>query len=82
MKGCEFAPALGRIRFLRYYVMFRRTHVPRARAEWYKRRSVEKTQIALKSGGKTSEDTEPIELDSSSLFVAHGKCLEILFHTE
>ena len=44
--------------------------------------SVEKTQIALKSGGKTSEDTEPIELDSSSLFVARGKCLEILSHTD
>lgn len=44
--------------------------------------SVEKTQIALKSGGKTSEDTEPIELDSSSLFIARGKCLEILFPTD
>ena len=44
--------------------------------------SVEKAQVALSSGGKTSEDTEPIEVDSSSLFVAHGKCLEILFSGE
>jgi hypothetical protein len=44
--------------------------------------SVEKAQVALRSGGKTSDDTEPVEVHSSSLFVAHGKCLEILFSGE
>ncbi len=40
--------------------------------------SVEKAQLALRSGVKTTEDPVPIEIDSSSLFIARGKCLEVV----
>jgi hypothetical protein len=40
--------------------------------------SVEKAQLALRSGVKTTEDPAPIEIDSSSLFIARGKCLEVV----
>jgi hypothetical protein len=40
--------------------------------------SVEKAEFQLKSGVKTTEDDVPIEVDSSSLFLAHGRCLDLV----
>jgi hypothetical protein len=40
--------------------------------------SVEKAQFAIKSGVGTMEDPEPVEIDSSRLFIAHGRCIEII----
>ena len=44
--------------------------------------SVEKAGLQLKSGVTTSEDESPIELDSSDLFIAHGRCLDLLMKNE
>ena len=41
--------------------------------------SVEKAQFALESGVKRTEDPAPIEIDSSSQFLTHGKCLQVIF---
>jgi hypothetical protein len=43
---------------------------------------VRKAQLELKSGLKTSEDPVPVEIDYSSLFMADGKCIEIIFPEE
>ena len=40
--------------------------------------SVEKAQFSIKSGIKTTEDPAPVEIDSSTMFVAHGRCLHII----
>jgi hypothetical protein len=40
--------------------------------------SVEKAQFSIKSGIKTTEHTAPIEIDSSRMFIAHGRCLHII----
>ena len=43
--------------------------------------SVDKAQIALKSGVQRSEEEAPVEIDASSVFVAKGRCLEVLINT-
>ena len=40
--------------------------------------SVEKAQLTIRSGIKTTEDPAPVELDSSDLFIAHGRCVELI----
>jgi len=40
--------------------------------------SVDKGIIAIKSGVKRTDDEAPVEIDSSSLFIAHGQCLEVV----
>jgi hypothetical protein len=40
--------------------------------------SVEKAALRLKSGGKSEEDEEPIEIDSSSIFSAYGRVLAVV----
>ena len=41
--------------------------------------SVGKAELELKSGAKTTEDDAPVEIDWSSLFLARGKCVEVVF---
>jgi hypothetical protein len=40
--------------------------------------SVGQAVIALKSGGSNSEDTAPVEVDTSSNFVAKGSVLNVI----
>jgi hypothetical protein len=40
--------------------------------------SVDKAQIALKSGVQRSEDEAPVEIDAPSIFIAKGHCVEVL----
>jgi hypothetical protein len=40
--------------------------------------SVSRAEIELKSGTRTTEDEAPVEIDTSSVFVANGRCLEVL----
>jgi len=40
--------------------------------------SVEKAQFSIKSGINTTEGTAPVEIDSSTMFIAHGRCLHLI----
>ena len=40
--------------------------------------SVEKAQFSIKSGSKNDEYTAPVEIDSSTMFIAHGRCLHVI----
>jgi hypothetical protein len=40
--------------------------------------SVEKAQFSIVSGIKNNEDPAPVEIDSSTMFVAHGRCFYII----
>lgn len=40
--------------------------------------SVEKAQFTIKSGTTTSEYTASVEINSSTMFIAHGRCIHIL----
>jgi hypothetical protein len=40
--------------------------------------AVEKAQFSIKTGIKNAECTAPVEIDSSTMFIAHGRCLHVI----